>query len=95
MLEKGRRSGSSQFIPTRCGKTLSHYLLRASDIKKNITHLRALHVQIFKRMGKSLPELCAPKAKFPTLNYWFPAKVSSIFENTEERMKKSVQLTLR
>ena len=45
-------------------------------------------------MGKSLPDLCAPKAKLPTLSYWFLAKVSPIFENTE-KMKKSVQLTLR
>ena len=37
MLEKGGRSDSSQFISTRWGKSLSRYLLRASDILKNIT----------------------------------------------------------
>ena len=42
-------------------------------------------------LENSLPNLCAPKAKLPTLNYWFQAKVSFIFENPE-RMKKSVQL---
>ena len=95
MLEKGRRSDSSQLIPTRWGKTLSRYLLRASDIfKKHHRCLQALHVQILKRMEKSLRDSCAPKAKLPTLNFWFLAKVSSIFGNTE-RMKKSVQLTLR
>ena len=42
-----------------------------------------------KRMRKSLPDLCAPEVKLPTLSYWFLEKVSLIFENTE-RMKKSV-----
>ena len=45
-------------------------------------------------MGKSLPDLCTPKAKLPALSYWFLAKVSPIFKNTE-RIKKSVQLTQR
>ena len=75
MLEKGRRSDSNQLIPTRWGKTLFRYLLRASDIfERHHRCLPPLHVQIMKRMGKSLPDLCAPKAKLPTLNCWFLAK---------------------
>ena len=80
MLEKGRRSDSSQFIPTRWGKTLSCYLLRAPDIfKKHHKCLRVLRVQILKRKVKSLPDLYAPKAKLPTLNCWFLAKDISYF----------------
>ena len=91
MLEKGRRSDSSQFIPTRWGSPATYF--RASDIsKKHHRCLRALHVQILKRRGKSLLDLCAPKAKLPTSTYWFLAKVSPISENTE-RIKKAVQLT--
>ena len=43
-------------------------------------------------MGKYLPDVCPPKAKLPTLDYWFLVRVYIIFENTE-RMKKSVQVT--
>ena len=95
MQKKGRRSDSSQFIPTRWRKKHSPAsYFRASDIFKNITgdyeHCMFKFQSAWK---KSLPGVCAPKAKLPTLNYWFQAKVSSIFENTEQ-MKKSVQLTL-
>ena len=49
----------------------------------------------FKAHGKSPSLIYEPqKAKLQSFNYWFLVRVSSIFENTE-RMKKSVQLTLR
>ena len=68
---------------------------RASDILKNITSdCEHCMCKFQSAWEKSLPHSCAPKAKLPALNYWFRAKVSSIFENTE-RMKRSVQLTLR
>ena len=63
----------------------------STDLQKHHKCLRALHVQMLTWMGKSLPEFCAPKAKLPPFSYWFLAKVSPIFENTE-RMKKIVQL---
>ena len=37
MLEKGKQSDSSQLIPAKWGNILFRYLLRTSDIKKNIT----------------------------------------------------------
>ena len=94
MLEKGRRSDNSQFIHTKWRKNTLPLPTSEPQIfsKKYQRCLRALHVQILKRMGKSLPGLCAPKAKLSTLKYWFLVRVSPIFEKTE-RMKKSVQLT--
>ena len=63
----------------------------STDLQKHHKCLRALHFQKLTWKGKSLPDLCTPKAKLPPCSYWFLAKVSPIFENTE-RIKKIVQL---
>ena len=76
MLEKGRRSDSSQFILTIGGKTLSRYLLRASDriFSKNITGVyENFMFKFLNAWEKSLPDLCAPKVKLSTLKYLFLA----------------------
>ena len=98
MLAKGRRSDSSQFIPTAWVKTLSRYLLRATDIlKKHHTCLRELHVQVLKRMGKVPSWLMRPKSETSNFELLVPSKGIFYFQKygTDEKVSAIDSKTLQ
>ena len=77
MLEKGRHQIAVN-LTLQHGKNTSRNLLRASDIKKNITGDYEHRTYKFQSAWeKSIPNLRAPKAKFSTLNCWSLAKFNS------------------
>ena len=76
MLKEVRRSDNRRFLRTGWGKTLSRYLLRASDFfKKHHRCLRDLHVQILKRMGKVPPWFMSPESETSNFELLVPSKV--------------------
>ena len=82
------------------GKILSRYLSRASDIfKEHRRCLRALHVQIPKRMGKIYSDSCVPKVKIKIFNFELlvPSKVQlqksgTVFHDKNDLLRNAMSI---